>query len=434
MTGHRETPARPPSGDEVDRRVATLWRVESPRVIARLTRRLGDLDLAEEVTQDVFVSAIEKWRRDGVPDNPAAWLNTTARFVAVDRIRRRDTQRGKYHLVAASQPPAQELGIDEIVDGDLADDLLGLIFMACHPVLSPDARSALTLKIVCGLSTEDVARAFLTPAATIAQRIVRAKRTLAAARVRFELPADHDRPARLDAVREVVYLVFNEGHSATSGDRWIRSDLCAEALRLGRMLAALTPSDTETLGLLALIEIQASRLAARTGPDGRPVLLLDQDRTRWDRLLIQRGLANIDRIDRLGGTVGPYALQAAIAACHARATVAEDTDWERIAALYDGLARISPSPVVELNRGVATAQAFGPEAGLTIVLPLFDVPGMRNYHLLPAVAGDLLCRSGEHERAREHFLRAAAITRNSVERATMQDRAARCAARHVASP
>jgi predicted RNA polymerase sigma factor len=252
--------------------------------------------------------------------------------------------------------------------------------------------------------------------------------------VRFELPAESERQARLDAVREVIYLVFNEGHSATSGDQWIRGDLCAEALRLGRMLAALTPSDTETLGLLALIELQASRLRARTGPDGEPVLLLDQDRTRWDRLLIQRGLATIDRIERLGGTVGPYALQAAIAACHARATVAEDTDWERITALYDGLARISPSPVVELNRGVATAQAFGPEAGLEIVLPLFDVPGMRDYHLLPAVAGELLCRSGAHEQAREHFLRAAAITRNSVERTTMQGRAAQCAARHSTSP
>jgi len=418
---------------ELDQRLAALWRVESPRVIARLMRLLGDLDTAEELAQDTFVAAIEKWREGGVPDNPAAWLNTTARFLAVDRIRRRDTQRGKYQLVAASQPQALEHDLDEIVDGDLADDLLGLIFMSCHPILSPDARSALTLKLLCGLSTDEVARAFLTPTATIAQRIVRAKRTLAAAKVRFELPPEPERPARLDAVREVIYLVFNEGYSATSGDRWIRGDLCAEALRLGRMLAALTPSDTETLGLLALMELQASRLRARVGPDGEPVLLLDQDRTRWDRLLIQRGLANLDRIERLGGTLGPYALQAAIAACHARATVAEDTDWERIAALYDSLARISPSPVVELNRGVATAQAFGPAAGLEIVLPLFDIPGMREYHLLPAVAGDLLCRSGEHEQAREHFLRAAAITQNSVERTTMQRRAAECAARHASS-
>ena len=414
----------------LDERVAALWRVESPRVIARLMRLLGDLDTAEEIAQDTFVAAIEKWRRDGVPDNPAAWLNTTARFLAVDRVRRRDTRRGKYRLVAASQPQALEHDLDEIVDGDLKDDLLGLIFMSCHPLLSPDARSALTLKLVCGLDTEDVARAFLTPAATIAQRIVRAKRTLAAAKVRFELPPAGERQARLDAVREVVYLVFNEGYSATSGDQWIRGDLCAEALRLGRMLAALTPSDTETLGLLALIELQASRLGARTGPDGEPVLLLDQDRSRWDRLLIRRGLATLDRIERLGGTAGPYALQAAIAACHARAATAADTDWERITALYDGLARISPSPVVELNRGVATAQAFGADAGLAIVRPLFDVPGMRDYHLLWAVAGDLLCRSGDHEKAREHFLRAAAMTRNSVERTTMQGRAARCATGH----
>jgi RNA polymerase sigma-70 factor (ECF subfamily) len=419
--------------DALGRQVAALWRVESPRVIARLMRLIGDLATAEELAQDVFVAAIEKWRQDGVPDNPGAWLNTTARFLAVDQIRRRDTQRGKYRLVAASQPQGQEHELDEIVDGDLADDLLGLIFMACHPILSPDARSALTLKLVCGLSTEDVARAFLTPAPTIAQRIVRAKRTLAAAKVRFELPTTSERPARLDAVREVIYLIFNEGYSATSGDQWFRGDLCAEALRLGRMLAALTPSDTETLGLLALIELQASRLRARTGPDGEPVLLLDQDRTRWDGLLIRRGLANLDRIEQLGGTVGPYALQAAIAACHARAAVADDTDWERITALYDGLARISPSPVVELNRAVATAQAFGPEAGLEIVLPLFGVPGMRDYHLLSAVAGDLWCRAGDHEQAREHFLRAAAMTRNGAERATMQGRAARCAARHATS-
>jgi RNA polymerase sigma factor (sigma-70 family) len=433
VTDYVEPFPRQGSRDRLDQRLAALWRVESPRVIARLMRQVGDLDTAEELAQDVFVAAIEKWQKDGVPDNPAAWLNTTARFLAVDRIRRRDTGRGKYHLVAAAQPQSREHDIDEIVDGELADDLLGLIFMACHPILSPDARSALTLKLVCGLSTEDVARAFLTPAPTIAQRVVRAKRTLSAAKVRFELPAAAERSARLDAVREVIYLVFNEGHSATSGDQWFRADLCAEALRLGRMLAALTPADTETLGLLALMELQASRLRARTRPDGSPVLLLDQDRTRWDRLLIQRGLAIIEVIARRGGTVGPYALQAEIAACHARAAAAEDTDWERITALYDGLARISPSPVVELNRGVATAQAFGPRAGLEIVLPLFDVPGMRDYHLLSAVTGDLLCRSGEHERAREHFLRAAAQTRNGVERTTMQNRAADCATHHPTS-
>ena len=303
--------------------------------------------------------------------------------------------------------------------------------MAAHPILSPDARSALTLKLVCGLATEDIARAFLVPGPTIAQRVVRAKRTLSAANIRFELPGPAERPARLAAVREVIYLVFNEGYSATSGDSWMRTDLCAEALRLGRMLASLTPHDTESLGLLALMELQASRLKARTGPDGEPVLLMDQDRTRWDHLLIRRGLATLERIDQLGGTAGPYALQAAIAACHARATAAEDTDWVRIAALYDGLAQISPSPVVELNRGVAIAQAFGPQAGLDIVLPLFDVAELRQYHLLPAVAGDLLCRTGEHGRARKHFLQAASLTSNTRERATMQRRAAECAAQHA---
>ena len=396
-------------------------------MVARLARLVGDLDTAEELAQDTFVAAIEKWRVDGVPNNPGAWLNRTSHHLAVDRLRRRDTQRRRYRQVAATAPQSLEHDLDEIVDGDLAQDLLGLIFMSCHPVLSPDARSALTLKLVCGLSTEDVARAFLAPVSTVAQRIVRAKRPLAAANIRGELPGPEERPARLDAVREVVYLVFNEGYTATSGEHWARSDLCAEALRLGRMLASLTPDDPETLGLLALIEIQASRLHARTGPDGEPVLLLDQDRTRWDRALVRRGLAGVERIEALGGSAGPYALQAAIAACHARARVASDTDWLRIVALYDGLSQVSPSPVVELNRGVAAAQAFGPEAGLEIVLPLFELPSMQRYHLLPAVAGDLFCRFGEHERARQQFLQAASLTRNDAERTTMQRRAAECA-------
>ena len=409
----------------LDATVATLWRIESPRVLARLARLVGDLDTAEELAQDTFVAAIEKWRQDGVPDNPAAWLHTTARYLAIDRIRRRDTHRRKLTLVAAS-PETAEPDVAEQVDGDFADDLLGLIFMASHPILSPDARSALTLKLVCGLDTEDVARAFLVPASTIAQRVVRAKRTLAAAQIRFELPAPAERPARLAAVREVIYLVFNEGYTATRGDAWMRTDLCAEALRLGRMLASLTPSDPETLGLLALMELQASRLKARTGPDGKPILLADQDRSRWDRLLIRRGLAALARIEQLGGTAGPYALQAAIAACHARAATVEDTDWVQITALYDGLAQISPSPVVELNRAVAAAQAFGPQAGLDLVLPLFDVRELRSYHLLPAVAGDLFCRTGQHARAREQFLRAASLTGNAQERLTMQRRAAEC--------
>ena len=421
------------STTDLDSTVAALWRVESPRVIARLARLVGDVGTAEELAQDAFATAIEKWRSEGVPNNPAGWLHKTARFLAVDLIRRRDTQHGKYQQIAATALQTMDVDIDEVVDGDLADDLLGLIFMVCHPLLSPDARSALALKVLCGLTTDEVARAFLAPEPTIAQRIVRAKRTLAAANVRFELPEETERPARLAAVREVVYLVFNEGHTATSGDQWIRSDLCAEALRLGRMLASLTPRDPETLGLLALMELQASRLNARTGPDGEPILLMDQDRTRWDQLLIRRGLALLQRVDELGGVAGPYALQAEIAACHARARIAEDTDWERITALYDGLAQVSPSPVVELNRAVATAQAFGPQAGLALLDPLFELPSMRRYHLLPAVAGDLLCRAGRHEEARQQFLEAAALTKNGRERSTMQGRAAECAAGHVPS-
>jgi len=421
------------SSTDLDSTVAALWRVESPRVIARLARLVGDVGTAEELAQDAFATAIEKWRSEGVPNNPAGWLHKTARFLAVDLIRRRDTQHGKYQQIAATSPQTTDVDIDEAIDGDLADDLLGLIFMVCHPILSPDARSALTLKVLCGLTTDEVARAFLAPEPTIAQRIVRAKRTLTAANIHFELPDEPERPARLAAVREVVYLVFNEGHTATSGDQWIRSDLCAEALRLGRMLASLTPRDPETLALLALMELQASRLDARTGPDGEPILLMDQDRTRWDQLLIRRGLALLDRVDELGGAAGSYALQAGIAACHARARNAADTDWERITALYDGLAQISPSPVVELNRAVATAQAFGPQAGLALLDPLFELPSMRRYHLLPAVAGDLLCRSGRHEEARQQFLEAAALTKNSRERSIMQERAAECAAGHAPS-
>jgi RNA polymerase sigma-70 factor, ECF subfamily len=417
----------PADTDALNGTVATLWRVESPRVIARLFRLLGDLDTAEELAQDTFATALEKWRTTGVPNNPAAWLHATARFLAVDRIRRRDTSWAKYQQLAATAPQTTEVDVDRIVDGDLADDLLGLIFMACHPILGPDARSALTLKLICGLTTGEVARAFLTPESTVAQRIVRAKRTLAAANIRFEIPAPEDRRARLDAVREVVYLVFNEGYTATSGDQWIRRDLCDEALRLGRMLASLTPDDPESLGLLALIEIQASRLAARVGPGGEAVLLMDQDRTRWDQLLVRRGLALIDRIDGLHGTAGPYALQAAIAACHARARRAQDTDWARIAALYDGLGQIAPSPVVEVNRAVAVGRAFGPEAGLEIIAAIMDTPALRDYHLLPAVAGDLHCSAGNHDAARHEFLRAAALTANLRERATLQQRAAACA-------
>ncbi|KGN37783.1 RNA polymerase sigma factor [Knoellia subterranea] len=416
----------------VDATIATLWRVESPRLIARLGRLVGDLDTAEELAQDTFAAAIEKWRADGIPDNPAAWLTTTSRYLAIDRIRRRDTGRDKLRTVAATTPEVTEIDVDSLIDGDLADDLLGLVFMSCHPLLAPDARSALVLKLVCGLTTTEVANAFLTPESTVAQRIVRAKRTLAAANVRFELPDGADRVKRLDAVREVVYLLFNEGYAASSGDAWVRTDLCDEAMRLGRMLVELTPRDPESLGLLALMEIQASRLAARVGPDGGQVLLMDQDRSRWDRLLIRRGLDLIGRIDALRGTAGPYALQAAIAACHARAATPDDTDWARIAALYDGLVQVVPSPVVELNRAVAVGRAFGPEAGLEIVGPLRSLPALANYHLLPAVAGDLECAAGRHAEARDDFLRAASLAGNDRDRATMQGRAAECAV-HSAS-
>lgn len=415
------------SAPTVDTTIATLWRVESPRLIARLGRLVGDLDTAEELAQDTFATAIEKWRADGIPDNPAAWLTTTSRYLAIDRIRRRDTGRDKLRTVAATTAETTEMDVDRVVDGDLADDLLGLVFMACHPLLAPDARSALVLKLVCGLTTTEVANAFLAPESTVAQRIVRAKRTLAAANIRFELPEPGQRSERLDAVREVIYLVFNEGYAASSGESWIRSDLCAEALRLGRMLVALTPRDPESLGLLALMEIQVSRLAARVGPDGEQVLLLDQDRSRWDRLLIRRGLDLIDRIDALRGTAGPYALQAAIAACHARAATPEQTDWEQIAALYDGLVQVVPSPVVELNRAVAVGRAFGPAAGLEILAPLRNLPALAAYHLLPAVAGDLECTAGLHEQARDDFLRAASLAGNVRDKQTMQQRAAACA-------
>lgn len=414
------------SREAVDTTVAALWRVESPRLIARLGRLVGDLDTAEELAQDTFAAAIEKWRADGIPDNPAAWLTTTSRYLAIDRIRRRDTGRAKLRTVAATTAETTEIDVDRVVDGDLADDLLGLVFMSCHPLLAPDARSALVLKLVCGLTTSEVAKAFLAPEPTVAQRIVRAKKTLAAANIRFELPGPNERRERLDAVREVVYLLFNEGYAASSGDAWVRTDLCDEALRLGRMLAALTPRDPESLGLLALMEIQVSRLAARVGPDGRQVLLLDQDRSRWDRLLIRRGLDLIDRIDGLRGTAGPYALQAAIAACHARAATAEETDWERIAALYDGLVQVVPSPVVELNRAVAVGRAFGAEAGLEVVAPLRGLAALSSYHLLPAVAADLECTAGRHAEARDDFLRAAALAGNARDRETMQQRAADC--------
>ena len=403
-----------------------VWRLEAPRVTARLARLVGDLDTAEELTQDTFIAALQRWERDGVPDKPAAWLATTARFLAIDLIRRRDLQRTKYQMIANTSAPAVDAEESESEDGAIGDDLLGLIFMACHPILSPDARSALTLKYLCGLNSAEIARAFFTSETTIAQRILRAKLTLSAANVRFEIPESLERAAHLPSVLEVIYLVFNEGYAATSGDAWIRTDLCQEAMRLGRMIVAILPDDTEAIGLLALMELQASRLHARVTVDGEPILLLDQDRAQWDRLLIRRGLDGLDQIARLGGSTGPYALQAAIAACHARAGQATDTDWPTIASLYDAPAQVTPSPVVELNRAVAVGMAFGPVEGLAVVEPLRHLDATKDYHLLAAVVADLLCRSGEHHEARQEFLRAAALTRNSRERTVMLKRAADC--------
>jgi RNA polymerase sigma-70 factor (ECF subfamily) len=410
----------------LDARLAAVWRVESPRVIARLARLVGDLGAAEDIAQDAFVTAIQKWRAEGIPPEPAAWLHRTARYLAIDRIRRQDAQQVKYRELAAGSSDVVAEPTELEQESSLADDLLGLIFMACHPVLSADAKSALTLKLVCGLTTEEVSRALLTPQTTLAQRIVRAKRTLRAAKVRFELPEAAERLERLAAVREVIYLLFNEGYAATSGPSWVRRDLCHEAQRLARMLAALTPDDTETLGLLALLEIQASRLAARTDSTGEPVLLMDQDRSRWDQLLIRRGLALIERVEQLGGTTGSYALQAAIAAGHARAQRPADTDWHRITALYDALVQVAPSPVVQLNRALAASRAYGPAEGLSLLAQLMTEPALGSYHLLPAAAGDMTCLAGDHPRAREYFLQAAGIAVNPRDRAALQRRAADC--------
>jgi RNA polymerase sigma-70 factor (ECF subfamily) len=402
-----------------------VWRLEAPRITARLARLVGDLDTAEELTQDTYLAALQRWDRDGVPDRPPAWLATTARFLAIDLIRRRDLQRTKYQVIATTVPSAVDADADD-GEGAMGDDLLGLIFMACHPILSPDARSALTLKFLCGLNSAEIARAFFTSESTIAQRIVRAKRTLSAANVRFELPEPSERAARLSSVLEVIYLVFNEGYTATSGDAWLRTDLCQEAMRLGRMLVAIVPDDTESIGLLSLMELQASRLHARVSETGQPILLLEQDRTQWDRLLIRRGLNGLDQLAKRGGSTGPYALQAAIAACHARAGQAADTDWTKIAALYDALVQVLPSPVIELNRAVAVGMAFGPAEGLVVAEPLRRLAATKDHYLLAAVIADLQCRNGQHEEARQEFLRAAALTGNSRERTVLLERAAEC--------
>lgn len=396
-----------------------------------MARLVGDIGTAEELAQDALVAALEQWPTSGVPERPGPWLMATARHRATDLIRRRKTLERKYEQLGRYEPRDRaDQDFDSALDEDLGDDLLGLMFMACHPVLSTDARVALTLRVLGGLTTEEIARGFLTPVPSIAQRIVRAKRTLTEAHVRFEVPVGSDRTARLASVLEVVYLIFNEGYSATAGEDWVRPALCEEAMRLGRILAALTPDEAEVHGLVALMELHASRLPARVGPSGEPVLLLEQDRSRWDRLLVGRGLAALERAERLA-PLGPYALQAAIAACHARAATAAETDWPRIVAFYDALAQLAPSPVIELNRAVAVGMAFGPAAGLDLVDALVDEPSLKAYHLLPAVRGDLLRKLGRFEEAGAEFTRAALLTENARERELLQRRAAECAAERI---
>src|SRR5256714_7434376 len=395
--------------------IDAVWRIESPRLIAGLTRITGDVGLAEDLAQDALVAALERWPESGVPDNPAAWLMATAKHRAIDQLRRGKMLDRKHEELGhelEAQRDAAVPDLDSAIDDHIGDDLLRLMFIACHPVLSTEARVALTLRLLGGLTTDEIARAFLVPEPTVAQRIVRAKRTLREARVPFEVPGGAELAARLSSVLEVVYLIFNEGYAATAGDDWIRPALCEEALRLGRILAELVPHEPEVPGLVALMQLQASRLRARIGPSGDPVLLLDQDRARWDQLLIGRGLAALERAETLGGALGPYALQAAIAACHARARTPEQTDWAAISALYDALAQIAPSPVVELNRAVALAMAFGPAAGLEPVHALTSEPALKGYHLLPSVRGDLLARLGRFDQARPEVRRAAALPRN----------------------
>ncbi|TMC56983.1 MAG: RNA polymerase sigma factor [Chloroflexi bacterium] len=414
---------------EARRAIEAIWRIESARLIAGLARMVGDIGTAEELAQDALVAALEQWPTSGVPAKPGAWLMGTAKHRALDLIRRRATLARKHEEIAREvQRMGTTVDLDASIDEHMGDDLLGLIFMACHPVLSNDARVALTLRVLGGLTTAEIARAFLVPESTIAQRIVRAKRTLAEEHVRFEIPTGPERTARIESVLEVIYLIFNEGYAATAGEDWVRPALCEEALRLGRILAELTPTESEVFGLVALIEIQASRLPARLGPSGEPVLLIDQDRARWDRLLIRRGLAALERAERLASPLGPYALQAAIAACHARASTVAETDWRRIVALYDAFAEIARSPVVELNRAVAVGMAFGPAAGLRFVDALVAEPALREYHLLPAARGDLLRKLGRRAEARAEFERAASLTDNARERDLLKRRAAECAA------
>ena len=414
-------------GDGAAPAIDAVWRIESARVIAALARMTGDIGLAEDLAQDALVAALERWPRTGVPDNPGAWLTTAGRNRAIDMLRRdRTLQRRQEEIgrdLEIRQAEAPDLA--GAMDDAIGDDLLALVFTCCHPVLSMESQVALTLRMLGGLTTAEIARAFLTPEPTVAQRISRAKRTLATERVGFTAPSGPELPARLGAVLAVVYLIFNEGYSASAGEDWVRPSLCEEAMRLGRVLAGLAPDQAEVHGLVALMELQASRLRARVGRDGAPVLLLDQDRGRWDRLLIGRGLAALQRAEELGGGFGPYTLQAALAACHARARTAEETDWERIAALYAVLARISPSPIVDLNRAVAVGMAAGPQAGLDLADALADEPALGDYHLLPAVRADLLARLGRADEARAELERAASLAETERERRLYRERAQR---------
>jgi RNA polymerase sigma-70 factor (ECF subfamily) len=409
--------------------IDAVWRIESARLIAGLARIVRDVGLAEELAQDALVAALEQWPQSGVPQNPGAWLMATAKHRAVDLIRRHKVAERKHEELGREIESQQERAIpdlDAALDDDVGDDLLRLMFTACHPVLSSEARVALTLRLLGGLTTEEIARAYLVPEPTVAQRIVRAKRTLSDARVDFEIPHGDELKCRLSSVLEVVYLIFNEGYSATFGDDWMRPALCEDALRLGRILAGLVPQEPEVHGLVALMEIQASRLGARTGPRGEPILLLDQNRVLWDHVLIRRGLAALERAEKLGGSLGPYALQAALAACHARARTAAETDWARMAFLYQALARIAPSPVVELNRAVAHSMAFGPAAGLEIVDALISEPSLQEYHLLPSVRADFLIKLNRFEEARTELERAASLARNVRERDLLLERAQTC--------
>jgi RNA polymerase sigma factor (sigma-70 family) len=410
--------------------IDAVWRIESARIIAGLARIVRDVGLAEELAQDALVAALQQWPESGIPDNPGAWLMATAKHRAIDFFRRNKRLERKHEELGRELQAKQEMALPDFnaaLDDDIGDDLLRLVFTACHPVLSSEARVALTLRLLGGLTTEEIARAFLVPEPTVAQRIVRAKRTLSEARVPFEVPRGPDLAARLSSVLEVIYLIFNEGYSATAGEDWMRPALCEDALRLGRILAELVPNEPEVHSLVALMEIQASRSGARVGPSGEPILLLEQNRARWDQLLIHRGLAALQRAEELGGVLGPYALQAAIAACHARARTAAETDWRRIATLYDALARLMPSPIVELNRAVALAMAFGPAAGLELIDTLASEPTLKAYHLLPSVRGDFLFKLSRFAEAQAEFERAASLTRNTRERELLLDRARTCA-------